>query len=202
MLIGRNRASMLIPNTWDTDWTALDRVLSDQPPGVPGAGAALMAMQALGATPAQAAALVNDWQSAGGITNAALANAARAAAAQARQPGAACNAGHLPITPTANPEVQLLAGDPDRVSLLIQNNEPATGGATLLISTDPIQTSTPGYYLNFGPGGFGLLLDMNVWSNPIYAGWSGSPTVGGVIFYGSRAPAAAATPRVYTLAGR
>lgn len=97
----------------------------------------------------------------------------------------ACNSSRLPITPTVNPALQFLAGDPYRALLIFQNNEP-TGGATLLVSFDPIDTTSTGYYLNFGPGGFGLLMDQNCPSNPIYLGWSGSPTVGGVVMYGSK----------------
>ena len=85
--------------------------------------------------------------------------------------------------------MQFLAGDPYRALLIIQNNEPTSGGATLLVSFDPITSASPGYYLNFGPGGFGILLDQNCPSNPIYLGWTGSPTVGGMVMYGSKPPA-------------
>lgn len=185
--------SMLVPNTWDVEWTDLTQLpLCDQPPGTPGVGAALMAMQALGLSPEQAAALVTSGQSGSGVSVASLSGALRKtlSATGAAMPSAPIG-GRLPIPTTVDPALQLLAGDPGRVFLLIQNNE-ATGGGTLLISIDPINTATPAYYLNFPPGGNGLLLDENVLGNPIYAGWTGTPAAGGVIFYGSTTPPAPA----------
>jgi hypothetical protein len=184
--------SMLIPIQSDPEWTDTTQILCDQPPGAPGVGAALIAMQALNLSPQQAAALVSSGQAAAAGGPAALSTAVSsalnlmgAANAQARSNGASVNGGHLPITISVDPTLQFLAGDPDRAFLLIQNNE-AAGGGTLLISMDPIDTATPAYYLNFPPGGFGLLLDQNVINNPIYAGWAGTPAAGGVLWFGSR----------------
>lgn len=175
--------SMLMPNLWEPEATDTGRVMADQPPGVAGVGAATMAMQALGLTADQASTLVN---SQGGSTaNITGAINQANASAQALQVPIACLTSRLPITPTVDPSLQFLAGDPQRTLLIVQNNEP-TGGATLLMSFDPINSISPAYYFNFGPGGFGLLLDYSCPSNPIYLGWSGSPTVGGVIAYGSK----------------
>jgi hypothetical protein len=145
-------------------------------------------MQALGMSPSQASQLVTSQ----GDTNVSSAQLTKAVVSNAVMLRSAANAAsftpdgsRLPITPTVNPSLQLLGGDANRVFLLIQNNEPS-GGATLLISFDPITTASPGYYLNFGPGGFGILFDQNCPNNPIYAGWSGSPTVGGVLMSASK----------------
>ncbi len=177
---------MLIPHLWEPEATDTGRVMSDQPPGVAGVGAATIAMQSLGLSASQASTLVNS-QGGSSVTTSSLTQALNQATAAA--PGlplpVACNSSRLPITSTVNPALQFLAGDPYRALLIIQNNEP-TGGATLLFSFDPITSASPAYYLNFGPGGFGILLDQNCPSNPIYLGWSGSPTVGGVIMYGSK----------------
>jgi hypothetical protein len=189
------RAPVLLPNLWDPEATDTGRVMCDQPPGVAGVGAATVAMQALGLTADQASALVNS-QGASSVSATTLTNAINqtVAAAPGLPLAVACNSGRLPITPTVDSALQFLAGDPYRGLLIIQNNEP-TGGATLLVSFDPITLSSPAYYLNFGPGGFGILLDRNCPSNPIYLGWSGSPTVGGVIMYGSQPlPKPAAVP--------
>ena len=183
--VGRT-SSMLMPHLWEPEATDLGRVMSDQPPGVAGVGAATMAMQALGLTAAQASSLVSS-QGGTSVSSTSLTNAvhqANAAAAGLSDP-VACNSSRLPITSSVDSSLQFLAGDPYRSLLIIQNNEPA-GGATLLVSFDPITLTSPAYYLNFGPGGFGLLLDLNCPSNPIYLGWSGSPTLGGVIMYGSK----------------
>lgn len=183
--VGRN-SSMLMPNLWEPDATDLGRVMSDQPPGVAGIGAATMAMQALNLTADQASSLVSS-QGGSNVSTTSLTNAVNqtSAAAAGVSPPVACNSSRLPITSSVDSSLQFLAGDPYRSLLIIQNNEPA-GGATLLVSFDPITLTSPAYYLNFGPGGFGLLLDLNCPSNPIYLGWSGSPTLGGVIMYGSK----------------
>ena len=183
-------ASMLLPDLWEPEATELSRVMADQPPGVAGVGAATMAMQALGLSPDQASALVSS-QGAASVTTSALTNAVNqaAGAASAAPSPIAVASSRLPITPTVNSALQFLAGDPYRALLIIQNNEPTSGGATLLVSFDPITSASPGYYLNFGPGGFGILLDQNCPSNPIYLGWTGSPTVGGMVMYGSKPPA-------------
>jgi len=176
--------SMVLPNVWEPESTETTRVLADQPPGVAGVGAATLAMQALNLTPAQAASLVSSQGGASVSAGTLTGMVAQSAAAAAPLP-IASNWTRLPISPTVNSAVQFLGGDPNRALVIIQNNEP-TGGATLLVSIDPINSSSTGYVLNFGPGGFGLLLDRNCPSNPIYVGWSGSPTVGGVIMYGSK----------------
>lgn len=178
--------SMLLPHLWEVEATDTGKVMADQPPGVAGVGAATMAMQALGLNADQASTLVNS-QGGSSVSSTTLATALNqaASAAPSMLPPVACNASRLPITPTVDSSLQFLAGDPYRVLLIIQNNEP-TGGATLLMSFDPINNVSPAYYFNFGPGGFGILLDQNCPSNPIYLGWSGSPTVGGVIAYGSK----------------
>jgi hypothetical protein len=177
--------SMLVPNLWEPEATDLDRIMCDQLPGIAGVGAATIAMQALGLSPSQAASLVNS-QGGTSVGSAALANALTQGAANAsNMVPTACNSSRLPITPTVNPALQFLAGDENRALLIIQNNEPA-GGATLLVAFDPITLASPAYYMNFGPGGFGILLDYNCPSNPIYLGWSGSPSVGGMIMYGSK----------------
>lgn len=178
--------SMLMPHLWEPEATNTVRVMSDQPPGVAGIGAATMAMQALGLTANQASSLVNA-AGATTLTPAGLTSALDQsnAAANSQAPPVAVLTSRLPITPTVDSALQFLAGDPYRAILILQNNEP-TGGATLLMSFDPISSASPAYYFNFGPGGFGLLLDRNCPSNPIYLGWSGSPTVGGVIAYGSK----------------
>lgn len=179
--------SMLIPNLWEPEATETVRVLADQPPGVAGVGAATMAMQALGLTTSQASSLVSS-QGGTAVSPTQLANAVTQSMSAGATPAPiACNSSRLPITPSVNSALQFLAGDPYRALLIIQNNEPSSGGATLLVSFDPISSASPGYYLSFGPGGFGILLDRNCPSNPIYLGWSGSPTVGGVLMYGSKA---------------
>jgi hypothetical protein len=178
--------SMLMPHVWEPEATELGDILCDQAPGVAGIGAVTMAMQALNLTADQASALVGS-QGGTNVSAAALSGAVQQAGGTA---GAALttspNGSRLPITPTVNPALQFLAGDPNRAILIIQNNEPTSGGATLLVSFDPINASSTGYVLNFGPGGFGILLDQNVFSNPIYVGWSGTATVGGVMMYGSK----------------
>lgn len=178
--------SMLMPNLWEPDATDTGRVMADQPPGVAGVGAATIAMQALNMTAEQASGLVSS-QGGATVSSTTLAGAVNqvAAAAPSAPLPVACNSSRLPITPSVDSSLQFLAGDPFRALLIIQNNEPA-GGATLLVSFDPITSASTGYYLNFGPGGFGILLDQNCPSNPIYLGWSGSPTVGGVVMYGSK----------------
>lgn len=179
--------TVLMPNLWEPEATETGRVFADQPPGVAGLGAATMAMQALNLTADQASTLVNS-QGGSSVSSAALSSAIvqASAAAPNASPPIACNSTRLPITATVDSSLQFLAGDPYRALLIIQNNEPATGGATLLLSFDPITNTSPAYYLNFGPGGFGILLDKNCPSNPIYLGWSGSPSVGGTIMYGSK----------------
>jgi len=181
--------SMLVPNVWEPEATELGNVLCDQPPGVAGVGAVTMAMQALNLTADQASALVGS-QGGTNVSAATLSGAVQqAGGAAAGLAITSPNGSRLPITPTVNPALQFLAGDPNRAILIIQNNEPTSGGATLLVSFDPINASSTGYVLNFGPGGFGILLDQNVFGNPIYVGWSGTATVGGVMMYGSK-PAA------------
>jgi hypothetical protein len=178
--------SMLMPNLWEPEATDTGRVMADQPPGVAGVGAATLAMQALNMSAEQASSLVSS-QGGSTVSSTTLTSAINqvtAAAPNVPIP-VACNSSRLPITPSVDSSLQFLAGDPYRALLIIQNNEPA-GGATLLVSFDPINSISTGYYLNFGPGGFGILLDQNCPSNPIYLGWSGSPTVGGVIMYGSK----------------
>jgi len=180
--------SMLMPNLWEPEATNTERVMADQPPGVAGIGAATMAMQALNISADQASTLVSGGgnSAVSSVTLTAALNQAAAAAPQTAPPTAS-NSSRLPIAPDVDSTLQFLAGDPYRSILLIQNNEP-TGGATLLVSFDPIDLTSPAYYLNFGPGGFGILLDINCPSNQIYVGWSGSPTVGGVMMYGSKPP--------------
>jgi hypothetical protein len=187
--------SMLVPNLWEPEATDTGRVMADQPPGVAGVGAATMAMQALGLTAAQASTLVNS-QGGSSVSTTSLTNALNQATAAAPSLPApiACNSTRLPISPSVDSALQFLAGDPYRALLIIQNNEPI-GGATLLVSLDPINSTSTAYYLNLGPGGFGLLLDRNCPSNPIYLGWSGSPTVGGTIWYGSKPPSSAPSLR-------
>ena len=184
----RHDFSMLVPLQCDVEWTDTSSVLSDQPPGKPGVAAALTAVQALNITPDQASTLVSAWQPSSGLSVTQLSTALQQAIAGANTAGGgrllAPNGGRQPVAPNVNPTLPVIAGDQWRAFLLIQNNE-ASGGATLLISIDPIDTATPAYYLNFAPGGFGILLDQNVLNNPIYAAWSGSAAAGGVIFYGS-----------------
>jgi hypothetical protein len=180
-------ASMLVTQVWEPDATDSAAIMCDQPPGVAGVGAATVAMQALGLSADQASSLVNS-QGGSSVGTAALTSAINQAAnaAPAAPLPVACNSSRLPITPTVDQTLQFLAGDPMRALLIIQNNEPATGGATLLVSFDPIDGTSPAYYLNLGPGEFGILLDQNCPANPIYLGWSGSPTVGGMVMYGSK----------------
>lgn len=194
-------SSMLMPYLWEPEATETGRVLADQPPGVAGVGAATMAMQALNLTPDQAAALVSS-QGGASVSSGQLSGAVKSAAGAANASPApiAVPSSRLPIAPNVNTVLQFLAGDPDRALLIIQNNEP-TGGATLLVSFDPINTGSSAYYLNFGPGGFGILLDRNLPSNPIYVAWSGNATVGGMIMYGSKSPTPAASAGAIAPAG-
>lgn len=191
------RWSTLVPGQWEPEWTHTDRVLSDQPPGAAGVGAAVIASQALNLSAADAANLV---ASQGG-TNVPVASLTQQTvrAIDAAAMGLAAGmqgsyAGRIPIANTVQTAVALLAGDSARVSLLIQNNN-ASGGAVLLVSVDgAIDTGNPAFYMNLAPGE-GIFMPQNAWTNPIYVAWASGTIAGGVLFYGTNAnPSRSAQP--------
>lgn len=183
------RPSTLIPDQCHPDWTDLTQVLSDQPPGVAGTGAALLAQQALNLSPAAAAALVASTGgtnvSAGTLTNAVY-------AAMGGPPTAVGpNATRVPIPSNVNTAQPLIGGDANRTFLLVQNNN-AAGGANLLVSVDgQINTATPAFYLNLAPG-LGILFDEAVFGNPLYVAWASGTVAGGTVLFGTSAPSAPA----------
>jgi hypothetical protein len=181
------RASTLLPNACDVDWTDLTRVLSDNVPAAAGIGAVQTAQQALGLTEDEAAALVSH---AGGNTNVAAATlvgatkAANAAAAAVTDTAGGLNGVRLPIGVNVSSSRAFLGGDPGRRFLLLQNNN-AAGGANLLWSVDgAIDTTNPQFYVNLAPG-LGILLDQETLINPLYVGWGSGAVLGGVCLYGS-----------------
>jgi hypothetical protein len=188
MLYSGRRRGMLLPSAWDTEWTDLTQVFSDQIPEPAGTGATQIVQQSMGLDRAQSAAYVNRY---GGGGYAGLVRTPP----QRMQP--------VPVTPMqprnprwtrvgiqtgVNTNTPLLGGDDNRTLVLIQNNE-ASGGGTLLISVDgPINTATPAFYLNLPPVSQGILIDRETLTNPIYVAWTGTPAAGGVLFYASRTP--------------
>lgn len=185
-------ASMLLPNQCDPDWTDLSRVLSDNVPEPAGLGAMALAQQALGLSPAAAAQLVT----AAGASSLPMARLAAMATSgglgglgsTGLTPRGA-NATRVPISPNVVTSTAIINGDANRTFIIIQNNN-ASGGANLLWSVDgPINTATPWAYINLAPG-LGILLDEEIFVNPIYVAWATSGTVtGGVILFGSGASA-------------
>jgi hypothetical protein len=198
------RASMLLPNACDVDWTDLTRVFSDNVPAPAGIGAVQTAQQALGLTTAEAATLVSNAGGNSSISTESLAQAthqANIAAAQAKAAsGRKANGVRLPIGPNVNPSQAFLNGDTNRTLLLLQNNN-ATGGANLLWSVDAaIDTTNPQFYVNLAPG-LGVLLDEEVLINPIYVAWGPGTVTGGVCLYGSGASAGPAGGGVISSGG-
>ncbi len=181
------RASTLLPNACDVEWTDLTRVLSDNVPQPAGIGAVQTAQQALGLTEQEAAALVSG---AGGNTNIApgallgATKAANAAAAAVTGIKGGLTGVRLPIGINVSNSRAFLGGDTGRRFLLLQNNN-AAGGANLLWSVDgAIDTTNPQFYVNLAPG-LGILLDQETLINPIYVGWGPGAVLGGVCLYGS-----------------
>jgi len=177
------RVSMLLPLACDVEWTNLTRVFSDDVPQTAGLGAITIAQQALSLPPAAAAALAS---SAGatrstGYTPSTGAPAPPAQVSTSRQ----MNGVRLPIGANVTTNSAFLNGDRNRGFLLIQNNN-STGKANLLVSLDgPVDTGSPGFYLNLAPN-FGILLDQAVLINPLYVAWgTGTVDLGGVCMYGS-----------------
>jgi hypothetical protein len=173
---------MLLPNQCDAAWTDLTRVLSDQVPMAAGLGAMETAQQALGLSPADAANLV-----ASGGTLLTAPQLAKSAGSQTRRSvGKATRATRVPIPNNVDTAIPLVNGDENRTFILIQNNN-ASGGANLLISVDGMIDSTnPQFYLNLQPT-FGILLDEEVFGNPIFVAWGSGTIAGGMIMYGSSA---------------
>jgi hypothetical protein len=183
LLYAARTASMLLPNQCDPEWMDLSRVFSDNVPEAAGIGASLIAQQALGLSPAAAAQLVSD-AGASSIPSSQLAKAR----ARPRTNARGANATRLPIAASVDTAIALINGDPDRTFMLIQNNN-ATGGANLLWSVDgQINTATPWAYVNLAPG-LGILLDEEVFINPLYVAWGTGTVVGGMVLYGSSASA-------------
>jgi hypothetical protein len=209
-MIYSGQISMLsVPTAYDPQWTELSRVLSDQVPELAGVGAMQIAQQALGLTPQQAAALVVKGGVAGFgagvgygwaptqllIQAQKQAEEIAIAKATAQSAKSGSYAGRIPIPGSVITAKALLAGDANRSSLLIQNNE-ASGGATLYVSIDgPVGSVSPAFVLNLVPQQ-GLFQDQNVWTNPIYVAWSTAPAAGGVLFFGTAvSQAAVPTPK-------
>lgn len=184
-LYGGRSASMLLPNGCDPEWMDLTRVFSDKVPEAAGIGATLTAQQALGLSPTAAAQLV----SAAGGSTLPVTQLAAAAAALALRPAVnprGANATRIPIPSNVQTAVALVNGDPNRTFVLIQNNN-ASGGANLLWSVDgAINTATPWAYVNLAPG-LGILLDEEVFVNPIYVAWGSGTVTGGMVLFGSSA---------------
>jgi len=180
-------ASMLLPNQCDPEWMDLARVFSDNVPAPAGIGAAQIAQQALGLSPTAAAQLV----SAAGASSIPIGQLASLATRGLKPAtGRGANATRVPISAGVNTLIPLINGDPDRTFILVQNNN-ASGGANLLVSVDgQINTATPAFYLNLAPG-LGILLDEEVFVNPIYVAWASGTVAGGMILYGSSAAVAA-----------
>src|SRR5215469_3951091 len=180
--------SMLIPDQSQVGWTDLTRVFADETPDPSGVGAVQTASAALGISPASAAALVSS-TSASTISVTQLAAASTQTRSRLTVRGA--NATRVPISPNVVTQTALISGDSARTFLLIQNNN-AAGGASLLWSIDgAINTAAPWQYVNLAPG-LGILLDEEVFTNPIYVAWGSGTVTGGVILFGSGAAAGAA----------
>jgi hypothetical protein len=187
LLYAVRSASMLLPNQCDPEWMDLSRVFSDNVPQAAGLGAVQLAQQALGLSPTAAAQLVV----AAGATSlpyARLAAAAGAGLGSTQVTARGANATRVPISPNVVTTTALINGDPNRTFMLIQNNNPS-GGANLLFSVDgAINTSTPWAYVNLAPT-LGILLDEEIFVNPIYVAWGTGTVTGGVILFGSKASA-------------
>lgn len=185
----RGNPSMLIPHQAEPEWMDLERVFSDNATSPSGIGASQIAQQALGLSPTDAAALV---ASAGASNLPAFSLAGVSPLGPPKVVPRGVTATRLPIPASVNTAVALVNGDPNRAFVIIQNNN-AAGAANLLVSVDgAIAASTPQFYLNLAPGQ-GILLDEEVFVNPIYVAWAAGAVLGGMILYGSTAPVTVVT---------
>lgn len=194
----RSEISTLLPNACDAFWTDMSRVFSDNVPQPAGVGAMQIAQDALGLNAQDAANLV----SAAGATNVSSTDLTQLRARGGIAPNPrGTGAVRLPLPSNVPTNLPVLGGDPSRSFFLIQNNNGA-GGANLLVSVDgPVNTGSPWAYLNFPPGQ-GLLLDEEIWTNPIYVAWGTGTVTGGVIFYGSGNPPPVESGMMATRPGR
>ena len=105
-------------------------------------------------------------------------------------PADGSEAQYVPIPYNVPAQTALVAANPNRTFLLIQNNSTAGSGGTapnLLVSYDgPVQTANPQLNLTIYPGA-GIVLDRRVPTNAIYVAWVGAAppfTGGGVLHQG------------------